>query len=75
MRNLQAFTQLATFRVRLVKVSKGSFSQGDVQIEFDDLGSKKNLYFDTRLLWFIGPLRFDQKVFFNTLSGFIPYWD
>ena len=47
---------------------------GTLQIENDDLTKKTKLIL-TRFTSTFGTLRFDEKSFFNTLLGFVPYWD
>ena len=47
---------------------------GTVQIEYYDITMKRELILTPFELTF-GVLRFDEKFFFNTLSGFTPYWD
>ena len=48
--------------------------EGTLQIEYDDLDKKVKLIL-TRFGETFGTLRFDEKSFFHTLLGFIPYWD
>ena len=45
-----------------------------LQIEYDDL-NKKTKPILTRFGSAFGTLRFDEKSFFHTLSGFTPFWD
>ena len=44
------------------------------QIEYNDLHKKIKLIL-TRFGSNFGPLRFDEKSFFHTLLGFLPFWD
>ena len=48
-----------------------------IQIEYDDISMKSKIilkYIDGQKMFVLGTLRFD-KFFFQSLLGFIPYWD
>ena len=49
-----------------------------IQIEYDDTSMKSKIilkYIDEQEMLVLGTLRFDERSFFHTLLGFIPYWD
>ena len=49
-----------------------------IQIEYDDISMKTKIilkYIGERKMFVLGTLRFDERSFFHTLSGFTPYWD
>ena len=49
-----------------------------IQIEYDDISMKTKIilkYIDGQEMFVLGTLRFDERSFFHTLLGFIPYWD
>ena len=48
--------------------------EGTLQIEYDDKSMKTKLTLK-RFRGTFGTLRFKEKSFFNSLSGFTPYWD
>ena len=49
-----------------------------IQIEYDDISMKTKIilnYIGGQVMFVLGTLRFDERSFFHTLLGFIPYWD
>ena len=49
-----------------------------IQIEYDDISMKTKIilkYIDEQEMLVLGTLRFDERSFFHTLLGFIPYRD
>ena len=49
-----------------------------IQIEYDDISMKTKIilkYIDEQEMLVLGTLRFEERSFFHTLLGFIPYWD
>ena len=48
--------------------------KGTLKNEYDDITKKTKLIL-TRFGSTFGTLRFDEKWFFNTLLGFLPFWD
>ena len=49
-----------------------------IQIEYDDISMKTKIilkYIGGQEMFVLGTLRFDESSLFQTLLGFIPYWD
>ena len=49
-----------------------------IQIEYDDISMKTKIilnYIGGQEMFVLETLRFDERSFFHTLLGFIPYWD
>ena len=49
-----------------------------IEIGYDDISMKTKIilkYIGGRKMFVLGTLRFDERSFFHTLLGFIPYWD
>ena len=72
-------TNKLTSRIYTIeKILPTVYSTGDLEgtpkIEFVDISLKTKLIL-TRFGGYFGTLRFDERRFLNTLSGFTPYWD